>query len=129
MSSEVKGYKKQSGDETIDKLNLPCGLKWLLASHDFPIAQLLCMKSGDIADTLGIDQDAARLIVSAVIESRPSLCSSIENYPYRVINCQFAICKICFWSATIFKSRVQKCPLCLSSNISLISIANDIHKK
>jgi len=54
---------------------------------------------------------------------------TIENYPYRVIKCQFAICKICFWSATVFKSGVQKCPLCSSGNISLIGITNDIHKK
>ena len=62
MTSAVKGYKNESDGEIIGKLNLPCGLKWLLASHDFTIDQLLCMKSGDIADTLGIDQDAARLI-------------------------------------------------------------------
>jgi hypothetical protein len=73
MTSTVKGYKNESDGEIIDKLDIPCGLKWLLVSHDFTIDQLLCMKSGDIADTLRIDQDAARLIVSAVRESRPSL--------------------------------------------------------
>jgi hypothetical protein len=46
-----------------------------------------------------------------------------------VINCQFAICKIAFWNTTVFKSGVEKCPLCSSMNISLISIANDMHKK
>jgi hypothetical protein len=67
LTSAVKGYiKNESDGEIIDKLNLPCGLKGLLASHGFTIDQLLCMESGDIADTLGIDQDAARLIVSAV---------------------------------------------------------------
>ena len=53
--------------------------------------------------------------------------------------CQFAICKICFWSATVFRSAVQDtknnnnenniihtCPMCSRNNISLITIANDI---
>jgi hypothetical protein len=61
--------RNDSDGEVIDKLNLPAGLKELLAGHGFTINQLLCMKSGDIADMLGIDQDAARLIVSAVRKS------------------------------------------------------------
>jgi hypothetical protein len=53
--------------------------------------------------------------------------------------CQFAICKICFWCATVFRSAVQDtknnnsenniihtCPMCSNNNISLITIANDI---
>jgi hypothetical protein len=53
---------------------------------------------------------------------------------------QFAICKVCRWSATVFKSGIKKnknnksdqdvvniCPLCSSSDISLITIARDIH--
>jgi hypothetical protein len=32
--------------------------------------QLLNMKSGDIGETLGVDQDAARLIVAAVRRER-----------------------------------------------------------
>ena len=52
---------------------------------------------------------------------------------------QFAICKVCHWTATVFKSGIKNnknnksgqdvvniCPLCSSSNISLITIANDI---
>jgi hypothetical protein len=61
---------------------------------------------------------------------------SIESWIYNDINCQFAICKACFWSATVFKSAEQHnknnksdqgifhtCP------ISLITIANDIFRK
>jgi hypothetical protein len=55
--------------EVIDKLNLPAGLKELLADHGFTTNQLLCMKSGDIAGILCIDQDVARLIVYAVRKS------------------------------------------------------------
>ena len=52
---------------------------------------------------------------------------------------QFAICKVCRWSATLLKSAIKNdknknnqdvvhiCPLCSSDNISLITIANDIH--
>lgn len=61
--------RNDSDGEVIDRLNLPAGLKELLTGHGFTINQLLCMKSGDIADILGIDQDAARLIVSAVRKS------------------------------------------------------------
>ena len=52
---------------------------------------------------------------------------------------QFAICKVCHWTATVFKSGIKNnknnksdqdvvniCPLCSSSYISLITIANDI---
>ena len=55
-------------------------------------------------------------------------------------NPQFAICKVCRWSATVFKSGIKNnknnksdqdivniCPLCSSSDISLITIARDIH--
>jgi hypothetical protein len=55
--------------EVSGKLNIPAGLKELLAGHGFTINRLLCMRSGDIAHILGIDQDAARLIVSAVRKS------------------------------------------------------------
>jgi len=33
--------------------------------------------------------------------------SSIESWMYNDIDCQFAICKACFWSATVFKSAEQ----------------------
>ena len=68
--------------------------------------------------------------------------SPTETWTYSSSEYQFAICKICFWSATVFKSGIQDnknkksdnnmihtCPLCSSNNISLISIANDIDKK
>ena len=58
--------KQKSKGEIIDNLDLPDGLKELLNSHGFTTEQLLNMKSNDIADTLGIDQDAARVIVDAV---------------------------------------------------------------
>ena len=69
--------------------------------------------------------------------------SSIESWMYNDIDCQFAICETCFWSATVFKSAEQQntnnnnsdkgifhtCPMCSSSNISLITIADGIFKK
>jgi hypothetical protein len=70
LSSAMKGCIRNDSDgEAIDKLNLPAGLKELLAGHGFTINQLLCMRSGDIAHILGLYQDAARLIVSAVRKS------------------------------------------------------------
>jgi hypothetical protein len=45
---------------------------------------------------------------------------------------QFALCGSCFWSATIFKSKVKntiiilnKCPICFNRNISLIPLTRD----
>jgi hypothetical protein len=69
--------------------------------------------------------------------------SSIESWIYDDFDCQFAICEKCFWSATLFKSTVRQnkknnarhndiihiCPMCSNSDISLISIANDIYRK
>ena len=69
--------------------------------------------------------------------------SSIESWMYNDIDCQFAICETCFWSATVFKCAEQQntnnnnsdkgilhcCPICSSSNISLIAIANGIFRE
>ena len=52
--------------EIIDQLDIPAGLKELLISHGFTIEQLAKMKSSDIAETLNIDEDVARLISAAV---------------------------------------------------------------
>ncbi len=52
--------------EIIDQLDIPAGLKELLISHGFTIEQLVKMKSSDIAETLNIDEDVARLIGAAV---------------------------------------------------------------
>jgi hypothetical protein len=46
---------------------------------------------------------------------------------------QFALCESCFWSATIFKSKLKRntiitsgvCPACFSKNISLIPLTRD----
>jgi hypothetical protein len=45
---------------------------------------------------------------------------------------QFALCESCFWSASIFKSKVKntiialnKCPMCFNKSISLIPLAGD----
>ena len=74
-STMERCIRNDSDGEVIDKLNLPAGLKELLAGHGFTINQLLCMKSGDI---LGIDQDTARLIVSAVRKSTPAFDVAIK---------------------------------------------------
>ena len=52
--------------ENIEQLEIPAGLKELLISHGFTIEQLAKMKSSDIAETLNIDEDVARLISAAV---------------------------------------------------------------
>jgi hypothetical protein len=46
-------------------VGLPAGLKELLVSYSLTIEKLVNMKISDIADILGIDQDAARLIVAS----------------------------------------------------------------
>jgi len=69
--------------------------------------------------------------------------SSIESWIYNDIDCQFAICEKCFWSATVFRSAERRntnninrdkrilhsCPICSSGNISLIAITNGIFRK
>jgi response regulator RpfG family c-di-GMP phosphodiesterase len=52
--------------EIIAKLDIPSALKDLLISHSLNVEKVLNMKSSDIAETLGIDQDAARLIFAVV---------------------------------------------------------------
>ena len=52
--------------DIIGKLDIPAGLKDLLVSHNLTVEKLQTMKCSDIADILGIDQDAARLIVASV---------------------------------------------------------------
>jgi response regulator RpfG family c-di-GMP phosphodiesterase len=52
--------------EIIGRLDIPSGLKELLVSHNLNVEKVLNMKSSDIAETLGIDQDAAQLILAAV---------------------------------------------------------------
>jgi hypothetical protein len=52
--------------EIIEQLDIPAGLKELLISHGFAIEQLAKMKSSDIAETLNIDEDVARLTGAAV---------------------------------------------------------------
>jgi hypothetical protein len=54
-----------------------------------------------------------------------------NNSNYYIDNCHFALCKLCFWSATIFKSDLQEhktntCPVCLNDNsVSLIPLTTD----
>ncbi len=52
--------------EIIDQLDIPAGLKELLIRHGFTIEELEKMKSSDLAETLNIDEDVARLIAAAV---------------------------------------------------------------
>ncbi len=54
-----------------------------------------------------------------------------NNSNYYIDNCHFALCKLCFWNATIFKSDLQEhktntCPDCLNDNsVSLIPLTTD----
>jgi response regulator RpfG family c-di-GMP phosphodiesterase len=67
VKRHINEEKKNDLDkEIIGRLDIPAGLRELLVSHSFTVEQLLNMKSADIAEALGIDQDAARLIVTAV---------------------------------------------------------------
>lgn len=58
--------KVKPNTEIIDNLDLPDVLKGQVASHDLPIERLMAMKISDLAKKLGIDQDAARLIINAL---------------------------------------------------------------
>jgi hypothetical protein len=72
-----------------------------------------------------------------------SLNSSDQNWTYNNnIDCYFAICETCFWTATIFNSvknddnsdkrSISTCPICSSKDISMISIpihGNDANLK
>lgn len=58
--------KNELDKEIIGRLDIPSGLKELLVSHNLNVEKVLNMKSSDIAETLRIDQDAARLILAAV---------------------------------------------------------------
>jgi hypothetical protein len=54
-----------------------------------------------------------------------------SNNKYYTDNYHFALCQLCFWSATIFKSDLQDhktntCPICFNDNsISLIPLTRD----
>ena len=54
-----------------------------------------------------------------------------NNNKYYTDNYHFALCQLCFWSATIFKSDLQDhktntCPICFNDNsISLIPLTRD----
>lgn len=62
--------------QIIDNLDLPDGLKDQLANRGFQIEQLMAMKISDLAEKLGIDQDAARLIINALRRSYTSESSN-----------------------------------------------------
>ena len=57
--------------------------------------------------------------------------SNNNNNKYHTDNHHFALCQLCFWSATIFKSDLQDhktntCPICFNDNsISLIPLTRD----
>ena len=66
LTVTVKKHIKNETKNELGKLDIPAGLQELLTSHRFTIEQLLNMRSSDVAVTLGIDQDAARLIIHSV---------------------------------------------------------------
>jgi hypothetical protein len=57
-----------------------------------------------------------------------------NNSNYYTDNCHFVLCKLCFWSATIFKSDLQEhktntCPICFNDDsISLIPLTREVYK-
>ena len=57
--------------------------------------------------------------------------SNNDDNKYYTDNYHFALCQLCFWSATIFKSDLQDhktntCPICFNDNsISLIPLTRD----
>jgi hypothetical protein len=61
-----------------------------------------------------------------------SLLKQSAGYNNYTDNCHFALCELCFWSATIFKlgnkqeQIINVCPVCFNDNsISLIPLAKD----
>lgn len=67
LISRIRKYiKNESDSDNVDKLNLPASLKFLLLNHGLTIEQLQNMKSREIAQILAIDDDTARIIISAV---------------------------------------------------------------
>jgi hypothetical protein len=65
LAKYVKNESKLN-TEIIDSLDLSVGLKEQLSSNDLTIAQLMSIKTSDLAEKLGIDHDVARLIINAV---------------------------------------------------------------
>src|SRR5262249_55133546 len=56
VKRHIKNETEDDSDkEIIGKLDIPAGLKELVVSHGLTVEQLLSMKSGEIADLLGID--------------------------------------------------------------------------
>jgi len=71
FTATVKKHAKNDTEnelykDIIVKLDIPAGSKDLLVSHNLTIEKLQTMKCSDIVDILGIDQDAAQLIVASV---------------------------------------------------------------
>jgi hypothetical protein len=61
--------------------------------------------------------------------------SVVQSYPRDPsVDRQFVLCESCFWSATIFKSKVEEnvsrnlgmCPVCFNKDIAIIPIGRDI---
>lgn len=45
---------------------------------------------------------------------------------YNYANCSFALCKSCYWTATIFtKIEKYECPVCPGNNVELIPLYLD----
>lgn len=57
---------KKHNAEIVCNLDLPDALKAQLASHYLTIEQSMDMKTSDLAEELGMDLDAAGLIINAI---------------------------------------------------------------
>jgi hypothetical protein len=57
--------QRQTTTTLIKQLDIPEGLKELIISHGFTLDLLLGSQPIDLAQTLGIDNDVARMIINA----------------------------------------------------------------
>ena len=57
--------QRQTTTALINQLDIPEGLKELIISHGFTLDLLLGLQPTDLAQTFGIDNDVAKMIINA----------------------------------------------------------------
>jgi hypothetical protein len=57
--------QRQTTTTLVNQLDIPEGLKELIISHGFTLDLLLGLQPIDLAQTLGIDNDVAKMIINA----------------------------------------------------------------
>ena len=57
--------QRQVSIDFINQLDMPAGLKELIINHGFTLDLLLNIQPTDLAETVGIDKDVAKIITEA----------------------------------------------------------------